>query len=132
MVASFYSMALAGLFNPFLRNLAFGALAAMLVFALFGKWLQSNGAVGQVAFIAFGVLAIIFTVNRIQIKKRRNLSYPAEVNLHGDSLCVRIPREICNHYRLNSGDQVRVIILQLENGASSREAAGNRMIVAVP
>jgi hypothetical protein len=61
MVASFYSMALAGLFNPFLRNLAFGALAAMLVFALFGKWLQSYGGVGQLAFIVIGVLAIIFT-----------------------------------------------------------------------
>jgi hypothetical protein len=61
MVASFYSMALAGLFNPFLRNLAFGALAAMMIFALFGKWLQSYGGVGQVAFIAIGVLAVVFT-----------------------------------------------------------------------
>jgi hypothetical protein len=60
MCASFYSMALAGIFDPFLRNLAFGALAAMLIFAILGKWFQSHGGLGQIAFVGLGVLAVIF------------------------------------------------------------------------
>lgn len=67
------------------------------------------------------LLRNFFVVNRIPIKKRRNLSYIAEASLHGDGLCVRIPREVCNHYRLGSGDQVRVIILQPENSTDSKK-----------
>lgn len=60
MFAAFYSIALAGMLSPFLRNLAFGTLATMILFVVFGKAFQSYGGLGQVAFMALGVVFFIF------------------------------------------------------------------------
>jgi hypothetical protein len=60
MFASFYTLIVAGIFSPFLQSLAFGTLCAMFTFALFGRFFQAHGGVGQLAFVGLGLVFVIF------------------------------------------------------------------------
>jgi hypothetical protein len=61
MFASFYTLVLAGVFSPFLASLAFGTLFSMFVFALFGRFFQAHGGIGQLAFVGLGLVFVIFS-----------------------------------------------------------------------
>lgn len=58
---SMYEVFVLGGFNPLIRNLAFGTFVMMMVFAVFGAWFQKKHMVGQLLFVAVGVVAVLFT-----------------------------------------------------------------------
>ena len=60
MIVSLAEIYLLGSFSPFLVNLAFATLGAMVVYVILGKSLASLGGIGQVLFIALGAVIFFF------------------------------------------------------------------------
>jgi hypothetical protein len=58
---SFYEIYVQNVWQPFLINLAMSTLFLMFVFVAFGKVFQRKHLIGQIAFIALGLMFAVFS-----------------------------------------------------------------------